>query len=91
MRPAGQAAIDASKAAGEWARLDEVDALVVPDDVAAALDGTPGARSGFEAFPDSTKRFTLRWIELAKRPETRARRTEHAAALAAKGEKISGA
>ncbi|MEL6611863.1 MAG: YdeI/OmpD-associated family protein [Bacteroidota bacterium] len=91
MRPAGQAAIDASKAAGEWTRLDNVDALVIADDVAAALSKSPGARAGFEAFPDSTKRFTLRWIELAKRPETRARRIEQAASLAAKGQKVSGA
>ena len=38
MRPAGQAAIDRAKANGSWQILDDVEALVMPDDLSSALD-----------------------------------------------------
>jgi uncharacterized protein YdeI (YjbR/CyaY-like superfamily) len=81
--PAGQAAIDAAKADGSWSKLDHVDELVVPDDLAAALDGYTTARSNFDAFPPSTRRGILEWIMQARTEPTRAKRVDETARLAA--------
>ncbi|WP_235929014.1 YdeI/OmpD-associated family protein [Marisediminicola senii] len=78
----GLALIDAAKADGSWSRLDAVDALVVPDDLAVALAERLGARSNFDAFPPSARRGILEWIQNAKRPETRSARLAQTAELA---------
>jgi len=79
---AGIAAIDAAKADGSWARLDEAEALVVPADLAAALAENEASEGSFAALPASTRKQILHGIGSAKRPETRANRI-HAAVLAA--------
>ena len=91
MAPAGLAAIEASKASGLWSFMDDVDALIEPPDLQEALTRHAGARTGFDAFPASARRFALRWIKLAKTPKTRARRVEETARRAARGEKVPGA
>ena len=85
MQPAGQAVIDAAKASGAWALLDEIEAHVVPEDLAAALAANARAASGFAALPGSAKEMALYWIATAKRPETRARRIEATVSAAAEG------
>lgn len=85
MLPAGQSAIDLAKKNGSWAVLDDVEDLVLPDDLAAALDQHPGARETWESFPPSVRKVTLGWIVLAKRPETRARRVAGTAEKTAQG------
>jgi uncharacterized protein YdeI (YjbR/CyaY-like superfamily) len=89
MRPAGLALIEAAQADGSWTALDAVEALAIPDDLAAALDARPPARTHFEAFPRSAKRGILEWILQAKRPETRARRVEETARLAERNERAN--
>jgi uncharacterized protein YdeI (YjbR/CyaY-like superfamily) len=89
MLPAGLVVIDEAKRRGTWTMLDEVEDLVVPDDLALALDATPPARTNWEAFPRSARRGILEWIVQAKRPETRARRVEEAAAKAALGQRAN--
>ncbi len=81
--PPGRAAIEVAKADGSWSKLDGVDALTVPDDLAAALASHPTARSNFDAFPPSARRGILEWIGQAKRPATRERRVGETARLAA--------
>jgi uncharacterized protein YdeI (YjbR/CyaY-like superfamily) len=81
--PAGRAVVDAARADGSWSKLDHVDALVVPDDLAAALDRDTTARSHFDAFPPSTRRGILEWIMQAKTESTRAKRIDETARLAA--------
>jgi uncharacterized protein YdeI (YjbR/CyaY-like superfamily) len=83
MRPAGLAKIEEAKADGSWSRLDDVETLTVTDDLASALATRNGAAAHFAAFPRSTKRGILEWILQAKRPETRAKRIEETARLAA--------
>jgi uncharacterized protein YdeI (YjbR/CyaY-like superfamily) len=83
--PAGQALIDAAIADGRWTKLDAVEALEVPDDLAAAFDARPGARATWESFPRSVKRGDLEWVAQAKRAETRERRIVELADLAAAG------
>jgi uncharacterized protein YdeI (YjbR/CyaY-like superfamily) len=83
MTPAGQQVVDAAKADGSWAALDDVDALVVPEDLAAALATNPLAARHFEAFSPSAKRMILYWIGSARRPPTRLRRVTETVRLAA--------
>lgn len=80
--PAGLAKIDAAKKDGSWTRLDSVEALEVPADLATALRAYPDAMRHFSAFPRSAKRRILEWIALAKKPETRAKRIAETARLA---------
>lgn len=74
MTEAGRAAIDAARADGSWSQTDEVDALIVPSDLEAALAANTQARAGYEALGDSVKRQYLWWIHTAKRETTRAKR-----------------
>jgi uncharacterized protein YdeI (YjbR/CyaY-like superfamily) len=89
MQPAGLAAIEAAKARGAWTRLDEVEALVVPEDLAAAFDAHPGARRQWDGFPRSVRRAILEWIVQARRTETRAKRIAETATRAARGERAN--
>ncbi len=83
MTPAGLEKVEAAKRDGSWAKLDGVEALEVPPDLRQALDSNPPAAENWEAFPRSAKRGILEWIVQAKRPETRAKRVEETAQLAA--------
>ena len=90
MHSAGLAAIAAGKASGLWHFMDDVDALIVPEDLKKALHNLEGAEHFFESINPSSKRFVLRWIKLAKTEKTRTNRILKVAQLAAKGEKLPG-
>jgi uncharacterized protein YdeI (YjbR/CyaY-like superfamily) len=90
MAPAGLAAIERAKANGSWEILDSVERLEVPDDLAAALDGSPPAATNFAAFPPSARKQQLAWIAQAMRPETRASRIGQVAEAAARNERARG-
>ncbi len=83
MTEAGLAAIEAAERDGSWNALDETDSLVVPPDLAKALRANPAAKRHFEAFPPSSRKVILYWIQSAKRPETRGKRIEETVRLAA--------
>lgn len=87
MTAAGRAAIAAARADGSWSLLDEVEALVVPEDLAAALEAEPALARAWEAWPDSIKKQVLWQLVSAKRPPTRARRLAHALEKARAGER----
>ena len=89
MTEAGRRAIEIAQANGSWQSLDVIDALVMPADLAAALDARPGARKHFDANTASVRRMALAWVYQAKRPQTRAARVEQVAAIAERGEPIS--
>ena len=89
MTDAGRAVIERAKADGSWSLLDDVENLVVPDDLAAALAERPPARDHFDAFPRGVRRSILEWIAQAKRPETRSRRVEETATLASRNERAN--
>ena len=80
--PAGAATIEAAKAHGSWSMLDEIDALTIPDDLAAALAAIESARRHFDAFAPSARRGILEWIAQAKTEATRTKRIEETARLA---------
>lgn len=90
MHPAGLALVEAAKRSGGWTFFDDVDALIVPDDLAAAFAGRPPARANYDAFAPSAKRDLLRWIKLAKTERTRTQRVAEAAEKAARNEPASG-
>jgi uncharacterized protein YdeI (YjbR/CyaY-like superfamily) len=87
MLPAGLAVVEEAKRTGMWTLLDDVEDLVVPDDLAVALDAVPSARANWEAFPPSARRAMLQWIVEARRPETRAKRVAEIADKAARNER----
>lgn len=74
MQPSGLASVERAKASGMWDAMNDVDALHVPPDLAAALAAAPPADQHFAAFPPSTRRNILRWIASARTPATRAKR-----------------
>lgn len=83
MAPAGLAVVEAARADGTWSSYDAIEELTVPDDLAAALLENPTAKDYFDAFPPSSKKNILWWIESAKKPETRAKRVEETVRMAA--------
>ena len=66
MAPAGAQMVESAKADSSWSRLDEVENLLVPGDLAAAFEG-PGSREQWDGFPPSARRAILEWIVQAKR------------------------
>ncbi len=74
MLPAGRAVVDTARADGSWTMLDGVEALIVPDDLVAALDHDQAAREHWNGFTPSARKQILWWIAQAKRPATRSAR-----------------
>lgn len=89
MHPAGETAVEEARRSGAWDFLNDVDALIVPSDLAAALDSAPLARSNFDAFSKSSRRGILEWIKQAKRKETREKRIAETVGKAALGIKAN--
>jgi uncharacterized protein YdeI (YjbR/CyaY-like superfamily) len=89
MTAAGREAVERARANGSWDSLNDIDALIVPADLAEALEARPGARQHYEASSPSVRRAALAWVTQAKRPVTRAARVEQVAEIAGRGEPIS--
>lgn len=89
LHQAGLAAVRTAQADGSWTFLDDVERLDVPADLAAALAARPEAADHFDRFPRSVRRGILEWIKQARRPETRARRIEETARLAAENRRAN--
>ena len=53
---------------------DDRPVLVVPSDLTPLLDANPNARAIFDKLSYTHRKEFIRWIEEAKRPETRANR-----------------
>ena len=75
MRPAGMAAVEAAKADGRWERAYAGPATItVPDDLTAALDAVPAARSAFDALNSQNRYAVLHRVHTATTEKTRAKR-----------------
>jgi uncharacterized protein YdeI (YjbR/CyaY-like superfamily) len=83
MMPSGLAAIERAKRDGSWSMYDEVEALVIPDDLSAALAQNETAAANFNAFSSSSKKGILWWIKSAKTEATRSKRIADTVRLAA--------
>jgi uncharacterized protein YdeI (YjbR/CyaY-like superfamily) len=90
MHAAGHKAIELSKQHGLWEFMDEVDKLIVPEDLQHALDNCDGASEFFHNINNSSKRFVLRYIKIAKTDQTRASRIKQIALLSSEGKKLKG-
>lgn len=74
MTEAGIRAVEVAKANGSWTVLDNAEAGIEPDDLAAALDAAPAARAAWDDFPMSARKLGISLVDMARRPETRAAR-----------------
>ncbi|MPZ98292.1 MAG: hypothetical protein GEU80_02970 [Dehalococcoidia bacterium] len=90
MAEAGRAKVREAKQNGSWTVLDDIEALVVPDDLAVALAGVPEAASNFEAYPRSAKMGFLWWVKSAKTAATREKRISGTVRAAQQGIRVPG-
>jgi len=90
MTDAGRAAVEIARENGWWTILDPVEDLIEPDDLAAALDAVPDARTHWDGFPPSVRKATLWWVVSAVRDDTRARRIATIVEKAACGQRVQG-
>ena len=89
MHAAGLAEIERAKADGRWeAAYAGSQDIEVPDDLTAALDTDPAAKTMFANLSAVNRYAVLYRIHSAKRPETRDRRIEQFVAMLARGETI---
>jgi uncharacterized protein YdeI (YjbR/CyaY-like superfamily) len=85
MMQAGLDSIAIAKQNGSWTILDEVEELIVPDDLDAALEAQTGAKAFFMGLTKSTRKVMLQWLVLAKQATTRQKRIREIADSAAQG------
>lgn len=83
MTDAGLAKIEAAKADGSWTIYDVIEDLVIPDDLAAALQANATADDHFRNFGAAAKKQLLWWIANVKHPATRATQIERIVTAAA--------
>lgn len=74
MQEAGYKTIEIAKENGSWSIIDEVEALVIPEDLKKEFDERVGSLEYYESLSKSAKKILLGWVVLAKRTETRQKR-----------------
>lgn len=84
MQPSGMAEIQKAKKSGAWNTLNDIDKVRYPEDLTKSLNKNKKAKANFEAFPQSTKKQILFWIQSAKTSETRSKRIKETVDKAAK-------
>lgn len=89
MTEAGERVIALAEANGAWSMLDDVEDLIEPEDLQAALDATPMARQHWLAFPPSARRGILEWIVQARTEPTRAKRVAETARLGGENQRAN--
>lgn len=86
----GFQSVKVSKENGLWDYMDDVDALTKPQDLIECMNKYPESMANFDSINASSKRFMLRYIKIAKTPETRNKRILEITLLAQNGEKLKG-
>ena len=74
IREAGYKAIETAKENGSWFILDDVEALILPENLKKEFDKRDGALEYYQSLSKSAKKILLSWIVLAKRDETKQKR-----------------
>jgi uncharacterized protein YdeI (YjbR/CyaY-like superfamily) len=74
MQDAGYNTIEIAKKNGSWSILDDVEALLMPEDLKKEFSKREGALEYYESLSNSAKKNLLAWIVLAKRPDTKQKR-----------------
>ncbi len=85
MQAAGLRAVEVAQSNGMYTFLDDVDAMVVPDDLAQALTD---CREAFDNLTAGRRKQALYWVKSAKRPATRSDRIAKIADAASRGESV---
>lgn len=89
MAKPGLEMIEIAKRNGTWTALEDVQNLVIPQDLQGLFDKNKKAFENYQAFPPSSKRIILEWIQNAKKPVTRQKRIEETVAKAAKNQRAN--
>lgn len=76
MMDAGFESIKTAKQNGSWNLLDDVEALLIPEDLEEKFRTKPGSKEFFQNLNKSTKKGMLQWIVLAKQEKTRQKRIQ---------------
>ncbi len=74
MKEEGYKSIEIAKENGSWTFLDEVEALVIPEDFKKEFTNYKGSMEYFDSLSKSAKKILLYWVVSAKRKETRQKR-----------------
>lgn len=74
MKEAGYKSIEIAKENGSWTFLDEVEALLIPEDLKKEFINYKGSIEYFQSLSNSVKKILLYWVISAKRKETRQKR-----------------
>ena len=74
MKEKGYKSIEIAKGNGSWTFLDEVEALLIPEDLKKEFVNFKGSKEYFEHLSKSVKKSLLYWIISAKKKETRQKR-----------------
>ncbi len=74
MEEEGYKSIEIAKENGSWTILDEVEALIIPDDLKEEFANHKGSIEYFDSLSKSVKKILLYWVVSAKRKETRQKR-----------------
>ncbi len=74
MEEEGYKSIEIAKENGSWTILDEVEALVIPEDLKREFANHKGSMEYFDSLSKSAKKILLHWVVFAKRRETRQKR-----------------
>ena len=74
MKEEGYKSIEIAKENGSWTILDEVEALVIPEDLKEEFEKYKGSMEYFDSLSKSVKKILLHWVVSAKRKETRQKR-----------------
>lgn len=79
MTDAGRRVVERAQLDGSWALLDDVEALVVPEDLADALEAA-GLRERWDDWGVGKRKLALTQLVLAKSAATRSKRVDEAVA-----------
>ena len=74
MKEEGFKSIEIAKENGSWTFLDEVEALLIPEDLKREFVNHKDSMEYFDNLSKSVKKSLLYWIISAKRKETRQKR-----------------
>lgn len=89
IQPAGLAEVARAQQDGRWeAAYDAVSAAVVPPDLQAAFDASPGAEALFNTLNSQNRYAVLFRIQMVKKADTRARKIAQYAAMLARHETL---
>ena len=85
MAAPGLAKVAAAKKDGSWTKIDAVEAMTIPPDLARALAANARARAFFDSVAPSSRKGMLYWIDGVKSAGLRADRIAHVVSQCARG------